>query len=61
MTMRPPARDLPLMFVDVSITAGAVTILDHITLTLAPGQPTLPEPFGPISIVGRPGASVSVT
>jgi tungstate transport system ATP-binding protein len=41
MTMRPPARDLPLMFVDVSIAAGAVTILDHVTLTLAPGQPTV--------------------
>jgi len=41
MTMRPPARDLPLMLVDVSIVARAVTILDHVTLTLGAGAPTV--------------------
>ncbi len=39
--MRAPAADLPLMFVDVAIVAGAVTILDNISLTLAPGAPTV--------------------
>jgi len=39
--MRPPARDLPLMLVDVSIVARAVTILDHVTLTLGAGAPTV--------------------
>jgi len=39
--MRPPARDLPLMFVDVSIVARDVTILDHVTLTFGAGAPTV--------------------
>ena len=39
--MRPPALDLPIAFIEVRITAGAVTILDGITLTLAPGAPTV--------------------
>ena len=41
MTMRPPAFDLPIMFVDVGIVAGGVTILDRITLTLSSGAPTV--------------------
>ena len=39
--MRAPASDLPVMFVDVAIVAGEVTILDDISLTLAPGPPTV--------------------
>ncbi len=39
--MRAPANDLPVMFLKVSIAAGGVTILDDISLTLAPGAPTV--------------------
>jgi tungstate transport system ATP-binding protein len=39
--MRAPASDLPIVFDDVSVVAGAVTILDRISLTLAPGAPTI--------------------
>jgi tungstate transport system ATP-binding protein len=39
--VRAPASDLPIMFVDASILAGEVTILDNVTLTLAPGGPTI--------------------
>jgi tungstate transport system ATP-binding protein len=41
MTMRPPALDLPIMFVDLGITAGGVTILDGVSLTLGAGPPTM--------------------
>jgi tungstate transport system ATP-binding protein len=41
MTMRAPASDLPLMLLEVGILAGAVTILDDISLTLGPGAPTV--------------------
>jgi tungstate transport system ATP-binding protein len=41
MSMRAPVSDLPIMFVDASILAGDVTILDNITFTLAPGSPTV--------------------
>jgi tungstate transport system ATP-binding protein len=41
MSMRAPASDLPLMFVDASIVARAVTILDRITLTVRSGSPTI--------------------
>ena len=41
MTMRAPAADLPIMFVEAGIIAGEVTILDKISLTLGPGQPTV--------------------
>jgi tungstate transport system ATP-binding protein len=41
MSMRAPIADLPIIFDDVSIAAGAVTILDRITLTLSPGTPTV--------------------
>jgi tungstate transport system ATP-binding protein len=40
MTMRPPALDLPLMLLDVTVAAGGVTILDGLTLTLRAGPPT---------------------
>jgi hypothetical protein len=39
--MLAPAADLPIIFDDVSIAVGAVTILDRVTLTLAPGAPTV--------------------
>jgi tungstate transport system ATP-binding protein len=39
--VRAPASNLPIAFEDVSIIAGAVTILDRITLSLVPGAPTI--------------------
>ncbi len=39
--MRAPSSELPIDFDDVTVTAGAVTILDRVTLTLAPGAPTV--------------------
>jgi len=39
--MRATASDLPLMFLEVAVVAGAVTILDNISLTLASGPPTV--------------------
>jgi tungstate transport system ATP-binding protein len=41
MNMRAPTADLPIVFDDVSISAGAVTILDRVTLALRPGAPTV--------------------
>jgi len=41
MTMRAPSEELPVVFDGVSVTAGLVTILDNIALTLAPGAPTV--------------------
>jgi tungstate transport system ATP-binding protein len=41
MTMRAPLSDLPIMLDQVSFAAREVTILDQITLTLAPGAPTV--------------------
>jgi tungstate transport system ATP-binding protein len=41
MNMRAPIHDLPLMFVEVGIVAGEVTILDDISLTLEAGAPTV--------------------
>jgi tungstate transport system ATP-binding protein len=41
MSMRAPASDLPLVFANVGIVAGGVTILDDVSLTLAPGAPTV--------------------
>jgi tungstate transport system ATP-binding protein len=41
MSMRAPATDLPITFEDATIVAGAVTILDGISLKLAPGAPTV--------------------
>jgi len=39
--MRAPSSELPIVFDGVTVTAGAVTILDDIALTLAPGPPTV--------------------
>ncbi len=39
--MRAPTADLPIRFENVTVAAGAVTILDRITLTLMPGPPTV--------------------
>ena len=39
--MRAPSTDLPIRFENVTVAAGAVTILDRITLTLTPGAPTV--------------------
>ena len=41
MTMRAPSSELPIVFDGVTVTAGPVTILDRIALTLAPGAPTV--------------------
>jgi tungstate transport system ATP-binding protein len=41
MTMRPPALDLPIRFIDVRIVAGDVTILNSITLSFDTGAPTV--------------------
>jgi tungstate transport system ATP-binding protein len=39
--MRAPSSDLPLVLEDVSLQAGAATILDRLNLTITPGAPTL--------------------
>jgi tungstate transport system ATP-binding protein len=39
--MRAPATDLPVTLTDVTVVAGAVTILDRISMTIAPGAPTV--------------------
>ena len=39
--MHAPLTDLPLSFDNASVRAGAVTILDRISLAIAPGAPTL--------------------
>ncbi|MBI5260763.1 MAG: ATP-binding cassette domain-containing protein [Bradyrhizobium sp.] len=49
--MRALMSNLPLLLDDVSVRAGATTILDRITLTITPGAPTL--------IVGPNGAGKS--
>ena len=41
MIMRAPIADLPIRFENVTVSAGAVTILDHVTLTLASGPSTI--------------------
>jgi tungstate transport system ATP-binding protein len=41
MSMRAPTSDLPIILDDVDVAAGAVTILDRVTLTFAPGAPTV--------------------
>src|ERR1700686_3548405 len=47
-TMRAPSSDLPLVLDDISLQAGATTILNRLSLTITPGAPTL--------IVGPNGA-----
>jgi tungstate transport system ATP-binding protein len=39
--MRAPTTDLPIVFEDVTISGGRVTMLDRINLTLSPGPPTI--------------------
>ncbi len=39
--MRAPLSDLPLVLDDASLGAGATTLLDRVSLTIAPGPPTL--------------------
>lgn len=39
--LSPVSHDLPIRFEDVTVTAGAVTILDRVSLTLGAGGPTL--------------------
>ena len=39
--MRAPLTDLPIVLEDASLAARDVTILDRVTLTLAPGAPTV--------------------
>ncbi|MGZ5826919.1 MAG: ATP-binding cassette domain-containing protein [Xanthobacteraceae bacterium] len=39
--MRAPLSELPIVFDDVSVTSGAVTILDHIWLSFSAGGPTV--------------------
>jgi len=41
MTMRAPTVDLPIVLEDVTLSARAVTILDGVSLELAPGAPTV--------------------
>src|SRR5260370_38186634 len=48
LTMRAPVSDLPLVLDDVSLQAGATTILNRLSLRINPGAPTL--------IVGPNGA-----
>jgi tungstate transport system ATP-binding protein len=39
--MRGPITDLPILCDDVSVSAGGAAMLDRVTLTLAPGPPTV--------------------
>ena len=41
MTMRAPSDELPIVLEGVTVTAGPVTILDNLALTLTPGAPTV--------------------
>ena len=41
MTMRAPLTDLPVVLANATVVAGAVTILDRVSLTLAVGPPTV--------------------
>jgi tungstate transport system ATP-binding protein len=41
MSMRAPFADLPIVFEDVSVAAGGVTILDRVSLAFSPGAPTV--------------------
>ena len=41
MTMRAPLADLPVVLANATVVAGAVTILDGVSLTLAAGPPTV--------------------
>ena len=56
MSMRAPALDLPVMLDDVRILAGAVAILDRVSLTLGAGPPTVligPNGAGKTTLLAR--------
>src|SRR5712691_3192500 len=40
-TMRAPPSELPITIEDVSVRSGGVTILEQVSLVLAPGAPTV--------------------
>jgi tungstate transport system ATP-binding protein len=41
MTMRAPTSELPIVLEDASLRVGALTIVERVTLTLAPGAPSV--------------------
>ena len=41
MTMRAPLADLPVVLANATVVAGAVTILDGVSLSLDAGTPTV--------------------
>ena len=41
MSVRLPTADLPIVFSEVQINSGAVKVLDRISITIAPGAPTV--------------------
>jgi len=41
MNVRGPTDDLPIVFSEVHINSGAVTVLDRVSITIAPGAPTV--------------------
>src|SRR5246127_132875 len=41
MSVRRPTADLPIVFSEVQINSGAVKVLDRISITIAPGAPTV--------------------
>jgi len=41
MNMRAPASDLPVALADVSVNVGQVTLIDHISMQIAHGAPTV--------------------
>src|SRR5260370_15272453 len=52
LTMRAPVSDLPLVVDDVSLQAGATTILNRLSLTITAGAP--PRVLGPPTAGGGP-------
>jgi len=52
--MRAPASELPITIEDVSVRSGGVTVLDGVSLVLAPGDPTVligPNGSGKTSLI----------
>jgi tungstate transport system ATP-binding protein len=41
MSVRGPTEDLPIVFSEVQVHSGAVRVLDRISITIAPGAPTV--------------------
>jgi len=52
--MRAPPSDLPIRLDDVTVSAGEVTVLDRVSLSIQPGAPT-------VLIGGLPAARVGDT